>query len=269
MRICIFGQEEPVYFGPFLRALILARPEEIAGVVIAGKRGAGGHTFSLREKAVTMQTLWLLMEPAGFARNAFISLGQALITKTGLIGSWLDSRSIEGAALEYRIPVIRTCDINAPETIRKIADLAPDVVINQTELLLRQPILQVPRLGTINRHASLLPRYRGRLASFRSHAKEPPEYGVTIHFVDEGIDSGPIILQRAFSIDSRLTYTELLDLLFERSVPLMLEALDLLKRPEFIPEPNRYEGSPVYGFPTLEEAREYRRLLRRRRLASY
>lgn len=265
MRICILGQEEPVYFGPFLRGIIQARPEEIAGIVIAGKRGAGDHASTAREKALNVLTLWLLMEPSGFARNAFISLWQALIMKAGLTGSWLDKRSFEGAALGRRIPVIRTCNINSEETRRKISDIAPDIIINQTELLLKRPLLQVPRLGVINRHASLLPHFRGRLASFRAHANEPPEYGVTIHFVDEGLDSGPIVLQRKFDMDPRLSYTDILDLLFRHSVPLMLEALDLLKSPKFIPVPNRHEGSPVYAFPTLEEVRAYRRVLRRRR----
>jgi len=45
----------------------------------------------------------------------------------------------------------------------------------------------------------------------------------------------------------------------------MLEALDLLKNPEFVPVPNNHEGSLVYGFPTLEEAQAYRRVLRNRR----
>ena len=55
----------------------------------------------------------------------------------------------------------------------KLRALAPDLVLNQSERLLRREVLSIPRLGFINRHASLLPRVRGRLAGFWSHRPVP------------------------------------------------------------------------------------------------
>lgn len=268
MKICIIGQEEPVYFSPFLRSIIEARPKDIISVVIAGNRGAGNHPKTLVGKIKYIYILWLIMEPFGFLRNIFIRIRSLLLRFLGPIGTRLDRRSIEGISRKHHIPLIFTKDPNSPETIKKLGKMLPDIVINQSEMLLKDELLKIPRLGVINRHASLLPNFRGRLASFWSHAKEPPEYGVTIHFVDKEIDSGPIILQRKLDIDPRLSYSKVLDALFKESPPLMLEAIDRISDPGFAPLQNKYEGSRPHLFPTLEEARTYRETLKKRRESS-
>lgn len=265
MRIVIIGQEEPVYFGPFLRGIIEAMPKEVVLVVIAGSRGAGSHPKTFMEKLKDFYILWLIMEPYGFLRNLFIRLRQKLILMLGPFGKAFDRRSIQGAARKHKIPILYTDDVNSKDFILKLKELAPDVVINQSELLLKEELLAVPKVGFLNRHGSLLPHFRGRLGSFWSHANEPPEYGVSIHFVDKEIDSGPIIVQRKFDIDPRVSYTKVLDLIFKDAVDIMLEALDKIKKPGFTPMPNEYQGTQTYLFPTLEEAKSYRKVLKRRR----
>lgn len=265
MRIIIVGQEEPVYFSPFLRSIIEAKPAEVVLVVIAGSRGAGSHPRTFRDKLENIYILWLIMEPFGFLCNLWIGLWQQVLQLLGPIGFLLDKRSVQGAARKYNIPVVNACDLNSQEFIHKLRQFSPDVVINQTELLLKEEILAVPKIGIINRHASLLPHFRGRLASWWSHAAELPEHGVTIHFVDKEIDSGPIIMQEKFEIDPQVSYSQVLDILFKGATTLMLEALARLERPDFVPLPNMYQGTKTYLFPTLKEVKDYRVLLKKRR----
>lgn len=265
MKIVIIGQEEPVYFSPFLRSIIEAKPKDVVLVVIAGRRGAGSHPKTLRQKLENIYILWLIMEPFGFLRNIGIELWQKVIRLLGPVGPLLDKRSIQGAARRYNIPVVLVEDLNSKEFIQKLQQFSPAVVINQTELLLKEEILVVPKIGVINRHASLLPHFRGRLASWWSHAAEPPEYGITIHFVDKEIDSGPIIMQEKFEIDPRVSYSKTLDILFKDATALMLEALEKVQKPDFVPLPNRYQGTKTYLFPTLKEVKSYRTLLKKRR----
>jgi methionyl-tRNA formyltransferase len=265
MRLCIFCQEEPVYFGPLLRKLIAARSAEIVLVAIAGGRGAGGRPQSLRRRIEHLYILWLIFESRGFLRSALISGWQRLLGFYGLKGTRLDKRSIEGAAREHGIPVEKVKNFNEPRFMERLAGLAPDLIINQSELLLKGAILELPRLGIINRHGSLLPRFRGRLASFRGHAGEPPEYGITIHFVNEAVDGGPIILQKRLTPDPCLTYARVLDLVFAASFDLLLQALDLLGASDFAPLPNLYQGTGTFSFPTLAEAKVYRRSMNLRR----
>lgn len=265
MRIVVIGQEEPVYFGPFLRGIIEALPNEVVLLVIAGSRGAGSHPKTFMEKVKNLYIFWLIMEPYGFLRNLFIKLHQRLIMFFGPIGRVFDRRSIAGAACKHNVPILYAQDVNSKDFISKLKKFGPDVIINQSELLLKEELLTVSKVGFINRHASLLPHFRGRLGSFWSHAQEPPEYGVTIHFVDKEIDSGPIIVQKKFNIDPRVSYAEVLDLLFKDAVDIMLKALDKVRKPDFTPLPNEYQGTRTYFFPTLKEVRIYRKVLKKRR----
>jgi methionyl-tRNA formyltransferase len=103
------------------------------------------------------------------------------------------------------------------------------------------------------------------VGSFWAHADKKPEYGVTIHFVDQQIDSGPIIVQEPYNLDPTLPYPDILQALFKRSLPLMLKALKKLEDPGFLPLSNPAQGTPVYGFPTLKQIKDYRKVLRERR----
>lgn len=268
MKIVIIGQEEPVYFSPFLRSIIEARPKDIAAVIIAGGRGAGSHPKTLPQKLENIYILWFIMEPYGFMRNLCIGVLQSFIRLLGPLGSPLDKRSIRGAARKHNLSIINTCDLNSYEFIEKLKQFSPDVIINQTELLLKEEIISLPTIGIINRHASLLPHFRGRLGSWWSHAAEPPEYGVTIHFVDKGIDSGPIITQKKYLLDPRASYCKVLDSLFKDAPGLMLEALNKIQETDFIPTVNTYQGTKTYLFPSLREVKAYRETLKKRREGS-
>ncbi|MBD3246679.1 MAG: hypothetical protein GF333_06660 [Candidatus Omnitrophica bacterium] len=265
MRIIIIAQEEPVYFGPLVRGVIRALPEEVVLVVIAGTRGAGDHPKSLLGCLKTLYILWLIMEPFGFCRNAAIRLRQRILRGMGPFGQRYDQRGIASAAREKNIPVVDERDVNAPEFIEWLKSFEPDLIFNQSEILLKAPLLAVSRRGVINRHASLLPHFRGRLASFWAHAHQPPEYGQTVHFIAPEIDAGPFIVRKRFNFDPRLSYTRVLDLLFARAVPMICEAVEKLRDPRFTPMPNTYSGTRVYPFPSLDDARAYRRILGERR----
>lgn len=268
MKIVIIGQEESVYFSPFLRSIIEARPKDIAAVIIAGDRSAGSHPKTLRQKLENIYILWLIMEPYGFIRNLCIGVLQSLTRLLGPLGFPFDKRSIRGAARKYNIPIVNACDLNSHEFVEKLKQFSPDVIINQTEFLLKEEILSVSKMGFLNRHASLLPHFRGRLGSWWSHAAEPSEYGVTIHFVDKEIDSGPIIIQKKYSIDQRSSYCKVLDIFFHDAPSLMLEALDKIQKNDFVAIPNKYQGTKTYLFPSLQEVKTYRETLKRRRRRS-
>jgi len=265
MKIVIIAQEEPVYFGPFLRAVIAARAQDVVLVAIIGHRGAGSHPKTFWKKIVNLYSLWRLLEPAGFLGHLAIRCYQKGLAIFGWIGTQLDKRSVEGIAKRHNLDIQFISDVNDPSFLSVLKRIDPDVVINQSELLLKQELLLIPKIGVLNRHASLLPHFRGRLASFWGHASEPPEYGVTIHFVHEEIDSGPIVVQKKFDLDPRISYAKTLEILFQASVPLMLEALEKIAQPSFSPLPNHYQGTPVSRFPTLGQIQNYREVLRERR----
>jgi methionyl-tRNA formyltransferase len=97
-------------------------------------------------------------------------------------------------------------------------------------LLLPKPILDAPRLGCFNVHASLLPRWRGAAPINRAILAGDPETGVTIMKMDEGLDTGPIAMQEPIAIAPDLTAGELHDALARLGADLMLRALAAAER---------------------------------------
>lgn len=265
MKIGILCQEEPIYFSPFIRRLIDAKKDEIVFVAICGSRGAGCCPKTFKQKLGFFYSLWLLFEPRGFLRNAAITLKHKILQKAGLFGSALDNRSIEGCARNHRLQIVFINDPNNQEVITRLKFYQPDIIINQSELLLKKIFLEIPKLGVINCRASLLPRFRGCLASFWAHAAEPPEYGVTINFVNEEPGEGPIIAQEKFHLDQRLSYAHILDELLDLSLKTLLAALAKLEQPGFTPQPNDYQNHPANPFPALSDIKTYCALIKERR----
>ena len=115
---------------------------------------------------------------------------------------WLKSgervfRSLREVAKGYGFPVAVCNDQNAPESIARLQEWSPDLIIFTGGNILRKQLLQVPRLGVLNVHLGLLPEVRGMSSPEWSLLKRVP-VGVTIHYVEAGIDTGPVLQRREF-----------------------------------------------------------------------
>jgi len=107
--------------------------------------------------------------------------------------------------------------------------LAPDVVVTYYAPLLEDAVLSVPRHGAINLHPSLLPKYRGGHPLLWMYYDMDLTGGVTLNFLDSGIDTGDIIFQEDFEIRLGMSEREVEQLAIdELGVPLLLRALDLI-----------------------------------------
>ncbi|MBT3294192.1 MAG: methionyl-tRNA formyltransferase [Verrucomicrobia bacterium] len=102
--------------------------------------------------------------------------------------------------------------VNTPESLAAVAALQPDVIVVVAYgQILHQPLLDLPALGCINVHTSLLPKYRGAAPIQWAIAHGETETGVTTMYMDAGMDTGDIILQEALSIGPDETAAELHD----------------------------------------------------------
>ncbi len=107
-------------------------------------------------------------------------------------------RCLQEVAAVYRFPVAICADQNSPESIARLKKWSPDVILFAGGNILRKPLLDVPRLGVLNAHLGLLPEIRGMSSPEWSLLKNVP-VGITVHFVDKGIDTGPILQKYEFS----------------------------------------------------------------------
>jgi methionyl-tRNA formyltransferase len=138
---------------------------------------------------------------------------------------------IKVAARDLGLPVYQPAKIRAPEALAILGELQPDIIVVAAYgQLLRKSLLSLPRLGCINIHASLLPRHRGAAPIQAALLAGDSETGVTIMQVDEGLDTGDILVQLATAIGSEETAGSLHDRLALLAPAALLETLDLLHR---------------------------------------
>ncbi|HVC30742.1 MAG TPA: methionyl-tRNA formyltransferase [Steroidobacteraceae bacterium] len=147
------------------------------------------------------------------------------------------------AAVDASVPVAQPPTLRAPEDRAPLVAWKPDVlVVVAYGLILPKAVLEIPRLGCVNVHASLLPRWRGAAPVERALLAGDETTGVTIMLMDEGLDTGPMLLQRAVPIDPQDTGASLRSRLAAVGAPLLLEALQGFADGSLHPRPQPAEG---------------------------
>jgi folate-dependent phosphoribosylglycinamide formyltransferase PurN len=106
-------------------------------------------------------------------------------------------RSLSEVGHHFRFPVVTVADQNSLTAIAQLKQWSPDVAIFTGGNILRNQLLEIPRLGVLNSHLALLPEIRGMSSPEWSLLCDVP-LGITIHSMDSGIDTGPIVLRREF-----------------------------------------------------------------------
>jgi folate-dependent phosphoribosylglycinamide formyltransferase PurN len=146
-------------------------------------------------------------------------------------------RSLHEAGRMYRFPVATCRGQNASDSITRLQAWNPDLIIFCGGDILRKPLLEIPRLGVLNAHLAMLPEIRGMSAPEWSLLKGVP-VGVTIHFIDSGIDTGPILRKVEFpearNCESR---SDLRNRLIAFGIEKMAEVISELDRGELSPTP--------------------------------
>ncbi|MGD9537641.1 MAG: methionyl-tRNA formyltransferase [Alphaproteobacteria bacterium] len=143
-----------------------------------------------------------------------------------LVPSPVEARA-RALGIEVRCPV----SLKPPGEAEAFAALGADAaIVVAYGLILPRAVLKAPRLGCLNAHASLLPRWRGAAPIERAIMAGDQETGVAIMQMDEGLDTGPVLLERRIAIAPGMTAGALRDLLAALSATLLIEALDGLAR---------------------------------------
>lgn len=130
-------------------------------------------------------------------------------------------------ALEHNIEVYQPDSMRTDEAFETISGANPDLIVTAAYgKILPKRILDIPRLGSINVHASLLPKYRGASPIHYSILNGDERTGVTIMNMDEGMDTGDILVSEAIEIDENIHIDELSDKLAVLGAYLLLNNLD-------------------------------------------
>jgi methionyl-tRNA formyltransferase len=159
---------------------------------------------------------------------------------------------VKDAAVAAGISVFQPEKIKSPAAVEYFEELAPDVVvIIAYGQIISQRLIDIPRLGWINLHASLLPKYRGAAPINWAIVNGETRTGVTSMQIDAGLDTGPMLLKYETEIGGDETAPELATRLAEAGVPLIAETLRGLERGAIAATPQ--DGSQATFAPPLKK----------------
>lgn len=152
-------------------------------------------------------------------------------------GKKLTASPVKEVALEHDIPVYQPLSFKSPEAVAELMALKADLmVVVAYGLILPKVVLDAPRLGCINVHASILPRWRGAAPIQRAIEAGDSETGVTIMQMDVGLDTGDMLIKAFCPILNEDTGGTLHDKLINIGAPALIQALDLIQSGNTKPE---------------------------------
>ena len=141
----------------------------------------------------------------------------------------IEPSSIKKALIGTKMPILQPARIKDRQSIEEIRGLLPDVIVVMAYgQILPRTILEIPSLACLNSHASLLPRHRGAAPIQAAIASGDSDTGITVMYMDEGLDTGDILLQHKIDILPTDTGGSLHDRLGQIAPEVLLEGLKLL-----------------------------------------
>lgn len=247
MRIVVITQDEPFYLSENLQYLIEILPKHstVVGCVVTNA-SPFGKKQNFYQKAHKIASVF---GPYFFLYYSICFIRRK-ITWRGRIRATLK---------HLGIPVIELSgSVNHPNSLLQIKDYKPDLLVSilGNEIFKKQLIDLAPK-GCLNLHTALLPKYRGLMPTFWVLRFCEKETGVSVFFVDDGIDSGPIIVQKRILINNE-SQEELIRITKKIGMEAISEAVDLIERDQVELIANNASYMSYYSFPTKADVKDFR-----------
>jgi methionyl-tRNA formyltransferase len=247
MKIVIITQNDPFYLSTNLKFLLDNLPEkhQISGVIVAS-----ASPFGKRET---------FFQKAIKTKNIF-GLYFFLYYSVKFVYSKLFKLSLRKILKNHNIPEINIeGSINSKNNLKIIQSYKPDLLVSILgNQIFKKPLLELAPKGCINLHTALLPKYRGLMPSFWVLKNKEKYTGVSVFLVDEGIDSGPIIVQEKIEIGNS-TQQSLIIKTKRIGMQLILKSIDLISKNHVALIPNDSSKKTYYTFPTRKDVIEFKK----------
>ena len=209
----------------------------------------------MEKKNSTIRTLF--MGSPAYASTILHALHQAKLNVVGVVtqpdkpvgrGRKLQSPPVKIIAEDLGITCLQPAELRTQEFRLFLSDLAPEIIIVAAYgKILRNDVLDLPKFGCVNVHASLLPRWRGASPVHAAILHGDPKTGVTIMKMDTGIDTGAIISQKSLELADNETTGTLTDRLADLGAALLVETLPQYLDGSISPRPQNDENATYAG----------------------
>lgn len=171
-------------------------------------------------------------------------------------GRELKAPPVKFLAQELNIPVIQPQKLREPEAMQQLREWNPDlIVVAAFGQILKKDVLDLPKFGCINVHASLLPRWRGAAPINAAVLAGDEETGVTIMKMDVGLDTGPMLSMKRIRIKPDDTAGSLFEALSTLGADLLIETLPVYMDGKIAPEPQPEDGATYAPMLKKEDGR--------------
>jgi methionyl-tRNA formyltransferase len=247
MNIIIITQDEPFYLAETFNYLLqnLSNNIKVVGCVLTAA-SPFGKTESFGKKLLKTYQVYgiLFVIHYGF---------KYIISKIN------PNKRISNILNKFSIPIIQIQgSINSEKSLARIKSYNPDLLISILgSQIFKQPLIDLAPKGCLNLHTALLPRYRGILPSFWVLKNNEKETGVSVFFVNKGIDSGPILVQKYISIPEGMTQSQLIKLSKKIGMDAIIEAIKLIQQGNYTLIPNPDEEKTYFSFPSREDVKSF------------
>lgn len=248
MRIILLTQDDPFYLAQNIDYLIQNLPKHsVVVATVVFEVSPFGKRESFTEKLKKTYSI--------FGLGFFVNYGVKFI-----LSKLNPKKKVKNILAKYKIPLIDTEDnINNPTNLALLKVYKPDLLVSIAgNQIFKLPLINLSTKGCINLHTALLPKYRGLMPSFWVLKNNEKYTGVSVFFVDEGIDSGEILVQKKIEIGNR-TQTELINYTKQLGMDAILESIQKIYEGDYELMPNPDKEKTYFGFPTKHDVSEFLR----------
>ncbi len=257
MNIVFFTQEDPFYIKVFFDEFLknYGSRDNIKAIVIS-RLMAKKSTFKLARQMYDFYGLHNFVRVG--SKYAYRKImGRKRISSNGTAAK-MKTYTLQQLAGAFGLNVIERSDLNSKsfrELIRKYdADLFISVA---SSVIFKKELINIPKLDCINIHNAPLPKYRGMLPNFWQLYHGETEAGITVHRIEEGIDTGDIISQRFVQIEAHDSLNDLIIKTKKEDAKIMMQIIEDYRNGEISYRKMEGEGS-YFTFPTREDVREFK-----------
>ena len=251
MRIVLITQNDPFFLSDNIRYLLERKPAyaNIVAAVVFATSPFGKKIGKVQKFAETVKIF-------GFRFALYYGLK--------LLSRKLSAPSVKSVLSKNGVQLINLeTGINHPEALKTIREARPDLLISIAgNQIFKKPLIELAPLGCLNLHTSLLPKYRGLMPSFWVLRNNEQYTGVSVFFVDEGIDSGPIIVQKTVAIGD-LSQNELIRLTKRIGMDAIIESIELIHTKNYRLMDNDSAGMTYFSFPRREDVKIFKKIGKR------
>ena len=249
MRIIIITQDEPFYLAENIEYLISILPDkaEVVGCVVSDVSPFGKIESFIAKAIKTRHIFGTLF----FLRYAF----------KFILAKFNPKKKVHQVLARHDIPKVHISgSINSKQSMDNLNKLKPYLLISIAgNEIFRKPLIDLAPRGCLNLHTALLPKYRGLMPSFWVLKNQEAETGVSVFYVDEGIDSGPILVQKKIPLTGQ-SQSQLITLSKKMGMEAIAEAVTNIMRGKTGTIPNPDDEKSYYSFPTQDDIKEFRRI---------